>query len=53
MQSKPTHVDIKIHITSYKSHGHKAAIFIFKTPNKHNTYKKHKQNLLSGGDIKK
>jgi hypothetical protein len=36
MQSKPMHMDIKIHITSYKLHGYKAAIFRFKTPNKHN-----------------
>lgn len=36
MQSKPMHMDIKIHITSYKSHGHKETIFRFETPNKHN-----------------
>jgi len=29
------HMDIKIHIISYKSHRHKAAIFRFKTHNKH------------------
>lgn len=37
MQSKPMHMDTKKkHITSYKLHGHKAAIFRLKTPNKHN-----------------
>jgi hypothetical protein len=57
MQSKHMHMDIKIHITSYKLHGHKAAIFRFKTPNKRNNGDNirniNKTYYLGGGGGKK